>query len=82
MRKAYILLMLGIWISVLSYLGFPHSWKDILFTLSGFGIIHFSYTLYRESKAKETNGEKTFDNFSENNFVKEVKEEGEIKKEI
>ncbi len=68
MRKARILLVLGIWVTILSYLGFPYSWKDILFTLSGFGIIYFSYVLYKESKVKKIKEEKTFDNFSENEF--------------
>ncbi len=66
MRKAYILLIIGIWITMLSYLGFPYSWKDILFTLSGLGLIYFSYLLYQESKIKEIKEEKIFDNFSEN----------------
>lgn len=74
MRKAYMLLVLGIWMAVLPYLGFPYSWKNILTTLSGFGLIYVSYMLYRELKIRETKEEKTFDNFSENEF----KEEGEI----
>lgn len=66
MRKSRILLILGIWVAVLPYLGFPYSWKDVLFTISGLGLIYFSYMLYQESKIKEKNSEKTFDNFSEN----------------
>ncbi|OGI60187.1 hypothetical protein A2641_03865 [Candidatus Nomurabacteria bacterium RIFCSPHIGHO2_01_FULL_37_25] len=78
MRKVYTLLILGIWVAVLPYLGFPYSWKDVLTTLSGLGLIYISYTLYKESKVKENNEEKTFDNFSENNFFNRE----EIKKEI
>ncbi len=66
MSKARILLILGIWVAVLPYLGFPYAWKDILFTLSGLGLIYFSYMLYQESKTEEIKEEKTFDNFSEN----------------
>jgi heme O synthase-like polyprenyltransferase len=66
MRKARILLIVGIWIGILPYLGFPHSWKDILTSLSGLGLIYLSYTFYKENKKKEN--EKTFDNFSENKF--------------
>ncbi len=76
MRKAYIFLVLGIWLAVLPYLGFPYSWKDVLTTLSGFGIIFISYMLYREFKAKEIKTEKTFENFKENKFTGEE----EIKK--
>lgn len=71
MNKARILLVLGIWVTVLPYLGFPYSWKDILITVSGLGLIYFSYALYKESKIKEIKEEKTFDNFSENKFFNE-----------
>jgi len=68
MRKAYIFLVLGIWVAVLPYLGFPYSWKDILTTISGLVLMFFSYMLYREFKKGETKKEKTFENFSENEF--------------
>ena len=68
MRKVYIFLILGIWITVLPYLGFPYFWKDILTTLSGLGFICISFLLYKELKIKEIKKEKTFDNFSENKF--------------
>jgi len=66
MRKARILLVLGIWVAVLPYLGFPYSWKDTLSTLTGLGLIYLSYVLYKDYKIEEK--EKTFDNFSENSF--------------
>ena len=68
MKKARILLILGIWVAVLPYLGFPNSWKNVLLTLSGLGLIYFSYVLYKQSKAVEKVIEETFDNFSENKF--------------
>jgi len=71
MKKAYILLILGIWVAVLPYLGFPYSWKDILFSLTGFGFMYFSYVLYKEGKIVEIQQEKTFENFSENKFSSE-----------
>jgi len=65
MRKARLFLILGIWISILPYLGFPYSWKNILFTISGLVLIYLSYIIYKESKSKiqKTN---TSENFSEN----------------
>ncbi|MFA6177537.1 MAG: hypothetical protein WC694_01425 [Candidatus Paceibacterota bacterium] len=68
MQKARIFLILGIWITILPYLGFPYSWKDILTTLSGLGIIFGSYLLYKESKKEGIGKGKTFDNFRENEF--------------
>lgn len=78
MRKAYILLIFGIWVVILPYLGFPYSWKDSLFTFSGLGLIYLSYALYKESKMKE---EETFDNFSENGDFDEKETIKEIKPE-
>jgi len=65
MRKARIFLTLGIWIAILPYSGFPYSWKNVLFTLSGLVLVYLSYIVYRESKITEKK-EKTSDNFSEN----------------
>lgn len=64
MRRAWTLLFLGIWVAVLPYLGFPQSWKNILFTVLGLVLIYISFVLYSELKAKEK--KKDFDNFSEN----------------
>lgn len=68
MKRARIILMLGVWVAILPYLGFPSSWKNVLFTLTGLVFTYFSYILYKEFKAS-TKGKdpQTFDNFSENN---------------
>lgn len=58
-------LILGIWTAVLPYLGFPYSWKSILFTLTGLALIYLSYAMYQDHK-KEHAGEDSFDNFREN----------------
>lgn len=68
MTKAYILLILGVWVAILPYLGFPYSWKAVLATISGLAVIYVSFALYKEYEAREVKKEKTFDNFSENNF--------------
>lgn len=77
MRKARILLILGIWVAALPYLGFTYSLKGILTTLSGLGFILVSYMLYREYKAQEIKEKKTFDNFSENSGFDEKQMETE-----
>ncbi|MFA5095177.1 MAG: hypothetical protein WC447_00735 [Candidatus Paceibacterota bacterium] len=71
MTKVKIIFGLGVWVAVLPYLGFPYSFKNILFSISGLAIICFGYMLYRDFKAGETE-EKTFDNFSENNNFNEI----------
>ncbi len=67
MKTARTLLILGIWIAILPYLGFPYSWKKILLTLSGLGVAYISYVLYKKEKIDTKNiGSMKFDNFSQN----------------
>lgn len=65
MNKAKILLITGLWITLLPYLGFPLFIKNILFSISGLFLIYLAYLIYREHKSKQKT-EKNFDNFSEN----------------
>jgi hypothetical protein len=65
MKKARILLALGIWVAFLPYLGFPYKFKQILFLATGLGIIYVGYIINKEAKAGQKNKE-VFDNFSEN----------------
>ncbi len=71
MRKARILLFLGVWVAVLPYLGFPATLKNILFLISGLILSYFGYVFYTEFKAKENETKKNvFDSFLENhNFI-------------
>ncbi len=63
MRITRILLISGVWIAVLPYLGFPIFWKNILITLTGLGAVYLGYLLYKKEK---TGTAETYDNFSEN----------------
>lgn len=65
MKKARALLLFGIFILILPYLGFPYSWKNALSTLTGFMLIYLSYLFYKDYKKSE-NREENFDNFREN----------------
>jgi len=64
MRLQRILLITGIWIAVLPYLGFPYSWKNILFTISGLVLMYYSFRMYQNAKKEKE--EPLSDNFSEN----------------
>ena len=80
MRKARTFLILGVWIAILPYLGFPYSWKNILFTITGLVVIFLSYLMYQEHKPKE--GKKnSFDNFRENSDFQE-RHEGELEVDV
>ncbi|MEK7088903.1 MAG: hypothetical protein AAB913_02115 [Patescibacteria group bacterium] len=72
MSKVKIIFALGVWVTILPYLGFPFSFKNVLFSVTGLGIIYLSYLLYNNSKTEETE-KKTFDNFSENSNFSENK---------
>ena len=67
MKTARTLLILGMWIAILPYLGFLYSWKKILLTLSGLGVAYVAYILYKKEKIDTKNiGSMKFDNFSQN----------------
>jgi hypothetical protein len=72
MYKLRVLLILGILVSILPYLGFPYIVKNIFISFSGFGLIYISYLLYEEKKKEEIKEKPTFENFSENHDFVEV----------
>jgi len=63
MRKEKTLLIIGLWVAVLSFLGFPNNVRKILFLLAGFAIMYMAYLFYLEVKAraaKDITNSKTF----------------------
>lgn len=80
MIKVKTILILGVWVMILPYLGFPYYFKNILFSITGLIFIYIGYLLYKEQKIEGKIKEKTFDNFSENNNFneKEIKIEENI----
>ena len=66
MQRARILLVFSIWIAVLPYLGFPTSWKNFLFTLTGLVLAYLSYVLYKEYRINKIGTTINIDSFSEN----------------
>lgn len=54
MRRDYTLLFIGIWIMAVPFLGFPPSWKKIIFIITGLVVISIGYVIWREyNKNKE-----------------------------
>lgn len=72
MSKIKIISILGIWLAVLPYFGFPLFLKNILISISALFVLYLSYLAYRDARAGEEK-EKTFDNFSENGDFNENK---------
>lgn len=58
--------MLGIWVVLLPYMGFPYYMKNALFGLTGSVLVYISLVMYKEQKNKVKNKNQNFDNFSEN----------------
>jgi predicted MFS family arabinose efflux permease len=63
MRKERSLFVIGVWVAVLPFLGFPNSWRSIFFVITGIGLICLAYLFYNQSKQrilKTTTESKTF----------------------
>lgn len=82
MRRERILLILGIWVAVLPYLGFPYFWKNILFSISGIILIYQSYIIHKATKEKEEResasknlSEESRQNIFEHRYKEEIPEE-------
>lgn len=45
MSKQRIVFLIGLWVAVLPFLGFPDSWKNVLFVLSGFFLMWLGFSL-------------------------------------
>ena len=63
MRKEKTLLIIGVWVVILSFLGFPSSWRTVLFVITGLAIMYLAYLFYLEFKtrsSKDINHSKTF----------------------
>lgn len=50
MRKERTLFILGLWIIILPFSGFPTSWKTFLLALTGLAVIYLAYLFYLEVK--------------------------------
>lgn len=70
MRKERSLFIIGFWIMALPFLGFPDSWRKILFILTGLILIYIGYLFSFETRAriskKETSTKTFVDNMSQN----------------
>jgi|APSaa5957512535_1039671.scaffolds.fasta_scaffold165750_2 hypothetical protein len=51
MTKQRILFLIGIWVAVLPFLGFPSIIRNVFFLVTGLGIILLSYFMYIQTKA-------------------------------
>jgi hypothetical protein len=52
MRKEKTLCILGMWVAVLSFLGFPNAWRQAFFVLTGLALIYLGYLFYLETRTR------------------------------
>jgi len=63
MRKEKTLFIIGLWVAILPFLGFPINWRNILFVITGIAIMYLAYLFYLEVKVrldKDVSNSKTF----------------------
>jgi hypothetical protein len=63
MRKEKTLFIIGLWVTILPFLGFPNNWRKVLFLITGLAIMYLAYLFYLEVKvrlSKDSNNSKTF----------------------
>jgi hypothetical protein len=79
MRKEKTLFLIGLWVIILPYLGFPNSWRNVLFIITGLAIIYLAYLFYLETRQRLSKIVKQDKNFVDNIEEKENKQTPEIK---
>lgn len=63
MRKEKTLFIIGIWVMILPFLGFPNNWRKAFFLITGLAIMYLAYLFYLEVRnrlSKDENHSKTF----------------------
>lgn len=51
MNRQRAILISGIWVAILPFLGFPSSWKTFFFFVTGAGLVYIAYKMNRERLA-------------------------------
>lgn len=62
MRKERTLLIIGLWVATLPFLGFPDSWRQTFFLITGIALVYLAYLFYKQAKERQPkeNNSKTF----------------------
>jgi hypothetical protein len=66
MRKEKTLFIIGLWVIVLPFLGFPGSWKMVMLILTGISLIYLGYLFYMENKDRLSKIENQAKSFIDN----------------
>jgi uncharacterized membrane protein YuzA (DUF378 family) len=52
MRKEKTLLIIGLWVMIIPFSGFPSNWRAIIFIITGICIVYLAYLFYGEARAR------------------------------
>ncbi|MEK7106515.1 MAG: hypothetical protein AAB895_04145 [Patescibacteria group bacterium] len=66
MRKERTLFILGLWIALLSFSGFPESWREFFFVLTGLAVMYIAYLFYMQAKKNMPSDESHSKTFVDN----------------
>jgi hypothetical protein len=79
MRKEKTLFLIGLWVMILPFLGFPNNWRKALFFITGLALIYLAYLLYLETKKRLEKIGKQDKNFIDNIEDKKTNQTPEIR---
>ncbi len=66
MRKERTLLLLGIWVMILPFLGFPQSWRTVFFVITGCALVYLAYLFYKSTRSRVEKSEDRMHVFVDN----------------
>jgi len=66
MSKQRIIIILGVLVVIMPYLGFPTSWRKGFFLLAGITIVICGYKISKEIKSLKADGENSLTAFKDN----------------
>ena len=73
MRKERTLLIVGIWVAILPFLGFPNTWRSVLFVITGIMLVYLAYLFRLEAKVRiakvDTRAKSFVDNIDSDNNI-------------
>ena len=66
MSKQRIIIILGVLVAAMPYLGFPTSWRKGFFLIAGIAIVICGYKISKEIKSLKTDSENSLTTFKDN----------------
>lgn len=65
MKHSKMIVTLGVIVALLPFLGFPSSWKNVMFLFLGAGIAALAFRIYIETRPDSQNTESDFSSYQQ-----------------